>query len=50
MLASGYSEELVRGAASSFEMISKPYGLAELSRAIGALARACARALSPSVR
>ena len=39
LLASGYSEELVRGAAASFEMISKPYGLAELGCAIGALAR-----------
>ncbi len=39
LLASGYSEELVRGAASSFEMIPKPYGLTDLSRAIGALAR-----------
>ena len=39
LLASGYSEELVRGSASSFEMLSKPYGLADLSRAIGALAR-----------
>jgi PAS domain S-box-containing protein len=37
ILASGYSEELVRGAAASFEMVSKPYGLAQLSRAMGAL-------------
>ena len=39
LLASGYSEEVVRGAASSFEMLSKPYGLVELSNALSTLAR-----------
>jgi CheY-like chemotaxis protein len=39
LLASGYSEEVVRGAASNFEMLSKPYGLVELSNALSTLAR-----------
>ncbi|HEY0326509.1 MAG TPA: PAS domain S-box protein [Allosphingosinicella sp.] len=37
LLASGYSEEVVRGAAASFPMVSKPYGLAAVSTAIGAI-------------
>jgi PAS domain S-box-containing protein len=37
LLASGYSEEVVRGAAASFRMVAKPYGLATLSRAIAAV-------------
>ena len=44
LLASGYSEELVRGAAASFDMVSKPYGLTELGRALGALAPPAGRA------
>jgi PAS domain S-box-containing protein len=35
LLASGYSEEVVRGAASKFRMVSKPYGFASLSQAFG---------------
>ncbi len=35
LLASGYSEEVVRGAANKFRMISKPYGLASVSQAFG---------------
>jgi CheY-like chemotaxis protein len=38
LLASGYSEELVRGEASEFPMVSKPYGLAQLSAALSELA------------
>jgi len=38
LLASGYSEEVVRGAAASFHMVSKPYGLATVSDAIAAVA------------
>lgn len=37
LLASGYSEEVVRGAAASFHMVSKPYGLATVSEAIAAV-------------
>ena len=37
LLASGYSEEVVSGAASSFRMVGKPYGLASLSQAIAAV-------------
>lgn len=36
LLPSGYSEEAVRGGEAEFRMISKPYGLASLSSAIGA--------------
>jgi len=35
LLASGYSEEVVRGAANKFRMISKPYGFASVSQAFG---------------
>jgi PAS domain S-box-containing protein len=34
LLASGYSEEVVRGGAANFQMVPKPYGLASLSQAI----------------
>ncbi|HEY0114348.1 MAG TPA: PAS domain S-box protein, partial [Allosphingosinicella sp.] len=37
LLASGYSEEVFRGAAADFRMVSKPYGVPEIDRALGAL-------------
>ena len=37
LLASGYSEELVRGAARQHRRISKPYGLSELNSALSEL-------------
>ena len=37
LLASGYSEEVVRGGAGDFRMVSKPYGLSSLSQAIGSV-------------
>ena len=36
LLASGYSDEMVRGAASDFATLAKPYGAATLSAAIAA--------------
>ncbi|MFN3728016.1 MAG: PAS domain S-box protein [Allosphingosinicella sp.] len=35
LLASGYSEEVVRGAANKFRMVSKPYGFTSISQAFG---------------
>jgi len=36
LLATGYSEDLIKGAAAEFRVISKPYGPAELADAIAA--------------
>ncbi|WP_243406217.1 PAS domain-containing sensor histidine kinase [Sphingosinicella sp. YJ22] len=44
LLASGYSEEVVRGAANKFRMISKPYGFASVSQAFGEVTRSQAAA------
>jgi PAS domain S-box-containing protein len=38
LLASGYSEEVVRGGAAQYRMVSKPYGMAQLSAALGEVA------------
>jgi hypothetical protein len=38
LLASGYSAELARGGAAQYRRISKPYGLAQLGRAVAELA------------
>ena len=35
LLASGYSEEVVRGAANKFRIVSKPYGFASVGQAFG---------------
>jgi PAS domain S-box-containing protein len=35
LLASGYSEEVVRGAGSQYRLVSKPYGAADLCMALG---------------
>ena len=34
LLASGYSEEIARGAASDFPILAKPYGADSLARAL----------------
>ena len=36
LLASGYSDDLIKGAASEFRVISKPYGPAALAEAVAA--------------
>jgi CheY-like chemotaxis protein len=38
LLASGYSEEVVRGGAVQYRMVSKPYGMAQLGAALGEVA------------
>jgi len=45
VLATGYSEELVRGAAADHEILSKPYGAESLSAALG---RALAKRSGPA--
>ena len=47
LLASGYSEEIARGAARAFETLAKPYGAQSLGTALGA-ARARAPQDSPA--
>jgi CheY-like chemotaxis protein len=39
LLASGYSEDIMRGAASEFEFVQKPYGADTLSIAIASQLR-----------
>ena len=36
LLATGYSEDLLKGAAAEFRVIAKPYGPAELAEAVAA--------------
>ena len=36
LLATGYSDDLLKGAAAEFRVISKPYGPAELAEAVAA--------------
>jgi PAS domain S-box-containing protein len=42
LLASGYSEEVLRGAARDFVLVPKPYGLASLSRGLALAVQAAA--------